>query len=99
MSEKLHQGINQHEFDPRVVETVMTQLSLKAAIKMWGSKATIVAETEMKQLHWRNSFRRRVKWTELLSKQRETILESHIFIKKKRAGEVKGRTVAGGNKQ
>ena len=98
MSKKLHQGINKHEFDPRVVETVMTQLSLKAAIKMWGSKAMIAAEAEMKQLNWRNSFRP-VKWTELSSKQRETILESHIFIKKKRTGEVKGRTVAGGNKQ
>ena len=52
----------------------------------------------MNQLHWRNSFRP-IKWTELSSKQRETILESHIFIKKKRTGEVKGRTVAGGNKQ
>jgi hypothetical protein len=27
------------------------------------------------------------------------ILESHIFLKEKRTGEIKGRTMAGGNKQ
>ncbi len=27
------------------------------------------------------------------------ILESHMFMKQKQSGEVKGRTVAGGNKQ
>lgn len=40
--------------DPRVVEMVFTQLTLKAAIKTWGSRASVGAESEMKQLHWRN---------------------------------------------
>ena len=38
-------------------------------------------------------------YTDLTPKQREKILESHIFIKRKKSGEIKGRTVAGGNKQ
>ena len=31
--------------------------------------------------------------------QRRTMIESHIFLKEKRDGKIKGRTVAGGNKQ
>ena len=52
----------------------------------------------MKQLHWRNTFKP-VCWSELTAKQKETVLESHTFLSKKRTGEIKGRTVAGGNKQ
>ena len=89
---------NEQEIDPRMVGIIMTQLTLKAAIKMWSNDAKIAAESEMKQLHWRNSFRP-VKWCELRSEQKQTILESHIFMKMKRTGEIKGRTVAGGNKQ
>ena len=76
----------------------MTQLTLKAAIKMLGNDAKIVAKSKMKQLHWRNSFRP-VKCCELRSKQKQTILKSHIFMKMKRTGDIKGRSVAGGNKQ
>jgi hypothetical protein len=47
----------QTENEPQIVELVMTQLSLKAGIKMWGNKATSAAEAEMKQLHWRNTFK------------------------------------------
>lgn len=85
-------------FKPKIVEMIMTQLMLKAAIKTWGNEAKIAAEAEMKQLHWRNSFKP-VRWSELGDKKKKTILESHIFLKQKRTGEIKGRTVAGGNKQ
>jgi hypothetical protein len=88
----------QQDFDPRVVGIIMTQLSLKSALKTWGSDAAVAAESEMKQLHWRNLFRP-VQYQELSKGQKQTILESHIFMKKKRTGEIKGRTVAGGNKQ
>ena len=47
----------QQDSDPRVVGMIMTQLSLKAALKTWGKDAVVAAESEMKQLHWRNSFR------------------------------------------
>jgi hypothetical protein len=86
------------EFEPQIIEMVLTQLTLKAAIKMWGNEAMHAAEAEMKQLRWQNTFKP-VRWSELTSKQKETILESHIFLTKKRTGEIKGRTVAGGNKQ
>jgi len=79
--------LEKQEVDPRVLEMVMTQLTLKAAIKMWGNDAKIAAESEMRQLHWRNSFRW-VKWNELTEKQKKTILESHIFMKMKKTGEI-----------
>ena len=85
-------------FDERIVEYILTQLTLKAAIKTWGDKARIAAEAEMKQLHWRNSFKP-VRWNDLTEQQKKSILESHIFMKLKQSGEIKGRTVAGGNKQ
>lgn len=83
---------------PQVVGLVLAQLTLKAVIKMWGNDANIAAEAEMKQLHWRNSFKP-VKWAELMAKQKTNVLESHIFMKQKWSGEIKGRMVAGGNKQ
>ena len=36
---------------------------------------------------------------ELTEKQRNTILESYLFLKEKRDGTLKGRMLAGGNKQ
>ena len=90
--------LGEHQFPPQVVELVLTQLMLKAAMKMWGNNATIAAEAEMKQLHWRNSFKP-VRWNELTQQQKEMVLESHIFLTQKRTREIKGRTVAGGNKQ
>jgi hypothetical protein len=84
--------------EPQIVEMVLTQLTLKAAINKWGLKATCAAEAEMKQLHWRNTFKP-VKYSKLTDRQKETILESHIFLTEKRTSKIKGRTVAGGNKQ
>ena len=52
----------------------------------------------MKQLHFRNTFRPK-HWKDLTATQRLTVLESHLFLKEKRDGTIKGRTVAGGNKQ
>jgi hypothetical protein len=52
----------------------------------------------MKQLHLRDAFRP-MHWRDLTHAQRKSILESHMFLKQKRTGAIKGRTVAGGNKQ
>jgi hypothetical protein len=44
---------------PRKADTVgaiMTQLSMKAAIKKWGKDAKLAITIDMKQLHWRNSY-------------------------------------------
>ena len=52
----------------------------------------------MRQLHLRNTFIP-VDPKTLSSKQKIETLESHLFLEEKRDGEVKGRMVAGGNKQ
>jgi hypothetical protein len=91
----------QHEFyqsDPDTVATIMTQLSLRTGLKEWGDRAYEAATSEMKQLHLRNTFKPR-HLKQLSDIQRKTILESHMFLKEKRDGKIKGRTVAGGNKQ
>jgi hypothetical protein len=76
----------------------MTQLSLKAGLKEWVEEAFTAAQSDMKQLHFRNTFKTK-HWRELSQVQRQTVLESHMFLKQKRDGNIKGRTVAGGNKQ
>ena len=87
-----------YQAEPDVVATVMTQLSLKAGLREWGDRAHDAAYMEMKQLHMRNTFKPK-HYRELTEHQRLMLLESHMFLKLKRSGDVKGRTVAGGNKQ
>jgi hypothetical protein len=87
-----------HQAEPDVVAAIMMQLSLKAGLKEWGEEAFTAAQSEMKQLHLRNRFKPK-HWRELSQVQRQTVLESHMFLKQKRDGKIKGRTVAGGNKQ
>ena len=91
----------QHDFyqaEPDVVAMIMTQLSLRAGLKTWGDQGYEAAYAEMKQLHMRDTFRPK-HWKELTELQKQTILESHMFLKEKRDKTIKGRTVAGGNKQ
>jgi hypothetical protein len=83
---------------PQIVEMILSQLMLKAAINKWGKRAETAAVAEMKQLHWRNTFKP-VNYNDLNTQQRQTILESHIFLQEKRMGKIKGCTVASGNKQ
>jgi hypothetical protein len=52
----------------------------------------------MKQLHWQNSFKP-MYWKSLTAKQCKKLLESHIFVERKRDGVLKAQQVAGGNKQ
>ena len=76
----------------------MTQLSLKAGLKQLGYKSHSAAKSNMEQLHLRNTLipihRRDLKYEEL-----QMVLESHMFLNKKRDGKIKGQTVAGSNKQ
>jgi hypothetical protein len=85
-----------YQSDPDVVAHIMTQLSLKSGLKQWGGKAYAAVTLEMKQLHFRNTFKPK-HWSELSKTQCQTVLESHMFLKEKRDGSLKGRTVAGGN--
>ena len=55
-------------------------------------------QDEMKQLNFRNAFEPRHR-SDLTEKEKAEVLESHMFIKKKRYGNFKRQTVAGGNKQ
>jgi hypothetical protein len=87
-----------YQADPDVVAAIMTQLSLKAGLTEWGEEAFMAAESEMKQLHFRNTFKPK-HWRELSQVQRQTVLESHMFLKQKRDGKIKVRTMAGGNNQ
>jgi hypothetical protein len=59
----------------------MTQLSLKAGLKAWSDKASQAVHSEMKQLHFRDTFLPK-HWMDLNETQRKTILESHMFPKK-----------------
>jgi hypothetical protein len=52
----------------------------------------------MKQLHLRNMFKPK-HWCDLSQVQRQMVFESYMFLKQKRDGKIKGRTVTGGNKQ
>jgi hypothetical protein len=75
----------------------MTQLSLKAGLKEWGDRAFTAAKSEMKQLHLRNTFKPK-HWREMSQVQRQTVLESHMFLKQKSDVNIKGRTAAGEKK-
>jgi hypothetical protein len=81
-----------------VVEMVMTQLSYKAALKQWGKDDKAAVEAEAKQLHWRNSFRP-IHWKDVDKERQKQIHELHVFVKKKRTGQIKACKVAGGDKQ
>jgi hypothetical protein len=81
-----------------VVGITMAQLSMKVAIKKRGQKAEYAITKEMKQLHWRDSYKQK-HWHELTKKKKEQILESHIFVEQKRDGLIKARKVIGGNKK
>jgi hypothetical protein len=81
-----------------VVGMIMAQLSMKAAIKKWGQEAEYTITKETKQLHWCNSYMPK-HWHGLTKKQKDQILESHIFVEQKRDGLIKARKIIGGNKQ
>jgi hypothetical protein len=87
-----------YQAEPNVVAAIMTQLSLQAGLKEWGDEAFTAAQSEIKQLHFMNTFKPN-HWRELIQFQLQKMLESHMFLKQKRGGKIKGRTMAGGNKQ
>ena len=80
------------------VAEIIAQLSLKSGLKQWGEKAKNAMQAEMKQLHFRNTLDPR-HCSNLIKKEKAELLESYMFLKKKIDGKIKGRTVAGGNKQ
>jgi hypothetical protein len=71
-----------YQAEPDVMAALMTQLLLKSGLKEWGDKAYMAAESEMKQLHFRNTFKP-MHWSKLTDIQCQTVLESHMFLKEK----------------
>jgi hypothetical protein len=61
------------------VGMIMAQLSMKAVIKKWGDQAKFAISKEMKQLDWCHLYKPR-HWHALTKKQKEQVLESHIFV-------------------
>jgi hypothetical protein len=78
-----------YQAEPDVMAAIMTQLSIKSGSKEWGDKAYMAAESEMKQLHFRNTFKP-MHWSQLTAIQRQMVLETHMFLKEKRDGRSKG---------
>ena len=85
---------NKHQF----CKAIMTQLSLKVGLKTWGYKGRKAMKSEMIQLHLGDAFETRY-CHELSAKEKAKVIESHMFIKLKIDINIKGRAVAGGNKQ
>jgi hypothetical protein len=71
-----------YQSDPDVMAHIMTQLSLKSGLKQWGDKAYAAVTSEMKQLHFHNTFKPK-HWSKLLKTQHQTVLELHMFLKEK----------------
>jgi hypothetical protein len=67
-------------------------------LQEWGKDAEKAVYDEMKQLHFRKTFVPK-QWHQLTKEQKGRVLESHLVLKQKKDGTVKGRAVAGGNKQ
>jgi hypothetical protein len=87
-----------YQYDAEVAYTFMQQLSLKAALKQWGTDAEDAGVKEINQLHWRDTFVPK-RYSDLTDEQKKKVLESHMFVVKKRENETKARMVAGGNTQ
>jgi hypothetical protein len=87
-----------YQNDMVVAFAFMQQMSLKAALKQWGSDAEMAGIKEESQLHWRNTFIPK-QYLQLTDDEKTKVLESHMFIVKKRTGKTKARLVGGGNKQ
>ena len=86
------------EEQPSVVSEIMTQLSVKFLLKTCGEKGSKDMKSEMRQLCLCDTCEPRHRY-ELLSKEKAEIIESRMFLKVKIDGKIKGRSVAGGNKQ
>jgi hypothetical protein len=54
---------------------IMTQLLLKAGLRQWGDKATAAVRSEMKQLHFRDTFKP-LHLNELLHAEKQSVLDT-----------------------
>ena len=87
-----------YQDEPNVVISITTQLYLNTGLEEWGDKVHSASKSDIKQLHLRNTFipmhTRDITYEEL-----HMVLELHRLLKKNLDGNIKGWTLAGGNKQ
>jgi hypothetical protein len=76
----------------------VTQLSLKSGLKQCWNKAYEAEKSEMRRQHFCDTFKP-LHWNSPTRAELLMVLEFHMFLKEKRDGKLKGRTVAGGSKQ
>ena len=81
-----------------VVHHVMIQYSMKAGIKKFGDRGVDAAYAELEQLHLRDTFKP-VLPSGLNREEQKQALESLLFLKEKRDGNLKGRAYADDRKQ
>jgi hypothetical protein len=81
-----------------VAHIIMVQYSMKAGMKEFKERGEDAVSKELSQLHFRDTFEP-INPKDLTDEERQEVLESHLFLKEKRDATVKGRMVAGGNKQ
>ena len=84
--------------NPITIKHIFTQLSLKQGLFKWKEKGEDAVAKELSQLHFCNTFEPANPST-LTKKEKERAIESHLFLKLKQDATMKGRMVAGGNKQ
>ena len=68
-----------YQYNAEVAYTFMQQLSLKAALKQWGTNAEDAGVKEISQLHWRDTFVSR-RYSDLTHQQKKKVVESHMFL-------------------
>ena len=91
-------SLNEGQAWDHVVHYTMTQISMKAGLKRWGNKGKQAISKELLQFHMQDTFRP-INSKTLSKTEYDKVLESHLFLKQNRDQSIKGRMVAGGNKQ
>ena len=78
------------EEQPDIITEIMTQLSINTGLKEWGTKSRNAVHSNIKPLHFRNTFKPR-HWKETDNTQSKSVLESYMLLKQKRYGKIKGK--------
>ena len=83
---------------PDATAVIMAQLSLNTGMKSWKGKWQAEAQSETKQLHFRDTFKQN-HYRDLNEHQEKSILDYHMFLEESRDGTTKFISVAGAKKQ
>ena len=77
-----HMSLNQGQAWDHVVHYKMTQLSMKAGLKVWATKGKQAVTNELLQLHMRDTFQP-INPKTLSKNEYDKVLESNMFLKQK----------------